>query len=72
MNVDATRRYIGDGVYVSFDGYHVAISVNDHLSPPVVHLEKPVFDALVRYGHDMFKPKDDESQIIKKEPPTKF
>ncbi len=23
-------KYLGDGVYVNFDGYHIKIAVNDH------------------------------------------
>lgn len=69
---DTNRRYIGDGVYVSFDGYHVAISLNDHLATPVVHLEKEVLDALTKYGQEMFLPKPDPAQVHKSEPPTHF
>ena len=41
-------RHIGDGVYVSYDGYHVNIAVNDHRNH-VVALDHHVQDALTDY-----------------------
>lgn len=41
--------HLGDGVYASFDGYHIQISVNDHRNPPVVALEPSVMEALIAY-----------------------
>jgi hypothetical protein len=37
------QKYLGDGIYVDFDGYQISISVNNHsnmvafLDPQVVH-----------------------------------
>lgn len=40
--------HLGDGVYASFDGYHVWLAVNDHRNR-VVALEPSVLDALFAY-----------------------
>lgn len=42
------NKYLGDGVYASFDGYHVWLAVNDHENR-VVALEPDVVDALFHY-----------------------
>jgi hypothetical protein len=42
------RMYLGDGVYASFDGYHIWLAVNDHTNN-VVALEPSVMDQLIRY-----------------------
>ena len=42
--------YLGDGVYVSDEGYAIAVRVGDHRTAPVLHLEPDVLDALVRYS----------------------
>lgn len=39
------NKYIGDGVYVSYDGYHVVLAVNDHRNP-VVYLAPDVVESL--------------------------
>lgn len=41
-------QYIGDGVYVSFDGYKIWLAVNNHHNK-VVAIEPEVFQALVKY-----------------------
>lgn len=41
-------EYIGDGVYVSFDGYQIWLAVNDHQNK-VVALEPAVMFNLMRY-----------------------
>lgn len=54
MTSQRTRReYLGDGVYASFDGYHVWLAVNNHEND-VVALEQPVIDALARYARRAF------------------
>lgn len=40
--------YIGDGVYVSFDGYAVVLAVNHHDNKVIV-LEPEVWENLVRF-----------------------
>lgn len=46
--VAVLRDYLGDGVYASFDGYHVNLAVNHHENHAVA-LEPQVLDALTRY-----------------------
>lgn len=43
------QQHLGDGLYVSFDGFQIAISVNDHRNPPVAYLDPSVMDAMVDY-----------------------
>lgn len=47
-------RYLGDGVYASFDGYHVNLAVNHHENH-VVALEPEVIDSLNKYFEDVKK-----------------
>lgn len=42
-------EHLGDGVYASFDGYHVNLSVNDHRNHAVA-LDPYVLAALVEYA----------------------
>lgn len=52
-----SERYLGDGVYASFDGYQIWLAVNHHENK-VVALEPSVFTALVGYANAVFaKPK---------------
>lgn len=48
--------YIGDGVYVSFDGWMIWIAANHHENK-VVALEPAVFEKLVEYGNKIFNAK---------------
>jgi hypothetical protein len=41
--------YLGDGVYASFDGYHVLLHVGRHDTLPCVALEPDVIAALNQY-----------------------
>tara|TARA_R110000803_G_scaffold32357_3_gene71379 strand:- start:130 stop:396 length:267 start_codon:yes stop_codon:yes gene_type:complete len=43
-------EHLGDGVYVKYDGFHIAISVNDHNNEPAVYLEDSVMDELARFA----------------------
>jgi len=43
------HEYLGDGVYASFDGYHIWLRTGSHDSPGRIALEPAVFAALVRY-----------------------
>ena len=46
------KQYLGDSVYVVFDGYHVTLTTeNGYPDDPrnVIHLEPAVYEALVRY-----------------------
>lgn len=59
MSKEFEQRYLGDGVYASFDGYQVWLHVNHHEAPPCVALEPAVIDALNRYFRDVTRPAAD-------------
>lgn len=43
-------EYIGDGVYVQFDGYGYELRANDHRFPTdKIYLEPEVFESLLRF-----------------------
>ncbi len=50
---DYEERYIGDGVYASFDGYHIILDLRAQDNTTRIALEPPVFSELVRYRDDM-------------------
>jgi hypothetical protein len=42
--------HLGDGLYAAFDGWGIALSVNDHRNPPVAYIDGPsVMAALNRF-----------------------
>ena len=41
--------YLGDGVYASFDGYHVCLDLRDQDSTTKIALEPYVLNALDKY-----------------------
>jgi hypothetical protein len=41
--------HLGDGVYASFDGYHINLAVNHHTNHAVA-LEPSVMQALIMFG----------------------
>lgn len=47
-----SNRYLGDGVYASFDGMRIWLAVNHHTNQ-VVALEPEVCTALYRYIKDI-------------------
>lgn len=51
-------RYIGDGVYASFDGFHVWLHLDSHDAPPIVALESAVMDSLIEYSRAVFNPSE--------------
>lgn len=52
MNV-AEERYIGDGVYASFDGYQIWVRAEDASGTNRIALEPEVFAHLVKYEADL-------------------
>jgi hypothetical protein len=46
-------EYLGDGVYASFDGYHVWLDLRGQDDSTRIALEPPVFEALLRYKTKM-------------------
>lgn len=56
---DNLKRYIGDGVYASFDGYHVWLTTeNGYRVTNRIALEPPVLAALNRYVEDLARRKE--------------
>ena len=46
-------EYLGDGVYVSFDGYQLWLAANHHANK-VIALEPEVFSALLAYARKVY------------------
>jgi hypothetical protein len=44
------KDYIGDGVYVEFDGFGIELRANSPDSPHVIYLEPQVLEALNRFA----------------------
>lgn len=42
-------RYLGDGVYASYDGYHIWLDLRAQNPSIRIALEQPVFEQLVEY-----------------------
>jgi len=50
------KRYLGDGVYADFDGFHVIVFTSDGVSAHnIVYLEDTVASELIRYIGDKFR-----------------
>lgn len=54
MNTTANRRwakrYIGDAVYIEFDGYHLVLTTEDGIQATNrICLEPQVYDAMLEY-----------------------
>lgn len=45
-------RYLGDGVYASFDGYHIVLDLRGQDNFTRIALEPAVMDALERFRED--------------------
>ena len=43
-------RYLGDGVYASFDGYHVVLDLRAQDSTTRIALEPPVMHRLIEFN----------------------
>ena len=49
------KMYLGDGLYASFDGYHVVLSAEDGISVSnEVYLESSVARAAIKYMEKVF------------------
>jgi hypothetical protein len=45
-----TETYLGDGLYVEFDGYQLKLKANDNLYPTdTVYLEPQVYENLLKF-----------------------
>lgn len=53
----ARKQYIGDGVFVDFDGYYIVLTTENESGPSnIIHLEQMTFDALVKYVDQIAHP----------------
>lgn len=43
------HKYLGDGVYANYDGYHVELRTGSHKSDVLVFLDPEVAQSLVEY-----------------------
>lgn len=45
------KRYLGDGVYASYDGYHIVLTAEDGVvATNTIYLEPSVLAALIAYS----------------------
>ena len=56
-------KHIGDGVYVSYDGYHIRLAVNHHENH-VVALEPEVMEELIKYHEHIIKSREDQQSSM--------
>ena len=53
-------RYIGDGVYVEWNGFQVVLKANDSVNPSdTIYLEESVMEELIDYYKTVVKERDD-------------
>jgi len=57
---NSNHVYLGDGVYASFDGYHIKLAVNHHENHAVA-LDPDVMDNLIAYSDRLRKEKTTSS-----------
>ena len=55
-------RYLGDGVYASFDGYHIVLDLRAQDNITKIALEPYVFEELVRFENDIKKATKNENK----------
>lgn len=51
--IEFPRKYLGDGVYASFDGFQIWLHVGSHLAPGIVALEPEVMHSLNEYDKEI-------------------
>jgi hypothetical protein len=52
--MDIKQKHLGDGVYASFDGYHIVLAANHHENK-VIALDPHVQEKLIEYINDLKK-----------------
>lgn len=57
--MNENRKYLGNGIYIYFNGFSFEISVNSNFNEPVVILQDTVIDELIAF-YSRFKNKDNE------------
>ena len=64
MNFDGPHydRYLGDGVYATFDGYHVILDLRKQDSTTRIALEPVVLSSLNQYVLDLQRSCREESE----------
>lgn len=56
-------RYLGDGVYVEFDGYHIVVKANSHSNPSdTIYLDHYTALSLIRYIEDIWGTKEERER----------
>ena len=55
-------RYLGDGVYASYDGYHVILDLRAQDNTTRIALEPAVYEALVRYVSNLTQSSTEEEE----------
>jgi hypothetical protein len=53
--MDREPRYLGDGVYATFDGYHIWLRAQGTDHQNAIALHPGVFDALLEYQRDLVR-----------------
>jgi hypothetical protein len=46
-------QYLGDGVYVSWDGYHIVIRANSHIDPNPIYFDGEVLQIFLKYVEEL-------------------
>ena len=64
MQVETKETYIGDGVYASFDGFHIGLRAPREHGSDHVFLERELLESLIQYAITVGWLKD--GQTIKK------
>ena len=59
MPESETKRYLGDGAYVDFDGYGIMLTTENGISVTnEIYLEPQVYAALVQYAEQFYSQKE--------------
>lgn len=53
-------EYLGDGVYASFDGFHIELAVNDHENK-VICLDPHVMIELIKYNEKLIQEQNEKN-----------
>lgn len=55
INKYSKETYLGDGLYASFDGYHIMLRAPRDNGDHYVALEPPLFDDLIEYRKRIYE-----------------